>query len=357
MDGGRAAEQGDPPRDGEPPAGGSGGGGCGGPGDVRVATGSPGANKKDAGSSTGGGDGNGVTAAPTVVVAPDNVPEASGRPLKRQKADPAPTEASAPNGAAGEGTSSAASPAGTTGATTPPAAATANAGGKPTAGVDAPTRADPPVIIPAGDCPAGEAVWASLLASNATFAAEGNRPPVEGVSVAHREALAAGQSPAAVVVTCSDSRVSPELLFARGLGELFVVRTAGNTAAFDLTVASVEFGVHNLGSPLVVVLGHTKCGAVAAAVATAADADAMAGQPPGLAAFVKAALVAPVRAVKERGGVAEADFVSACEVENVAAAVRSLVTTSAWMGKAQAGGKVKVVGALYNVAAGTVSEV
>ncbi|GAB0491719.1 hypothetical protein MMPV_002974 [Pyropia vietnamensis] len=286
-------------------------------------------------------------------------------PLKRQKADHPPAVTSPPNGAAGEVDVPATSQAGTTGTTTSAAPAT-DAEGKPasratevaaqTPEVDAPTKPDRPTAATV-NCPAGEAVWASLLASNATFAAVGNRPPVDGVSVTHREALAAGQSPTAVVVTCSDSRVSPELLFARGLGELFVIRTAGNTTAYDSTVASVEYAVHNLGSPLVVVLGHTKCGAVAAAVSTAADGNAMAGQPRTLTEFVKSALVAPVRAVKERGGVADTDFVSACEVENVTAAVRSLMTTSAWISKARAGGKVKVVGAMYNLAAGTVTEV
>jgi carbonic anhydrase len=80
-----------------------------------------------------------------------------------------------------------------------------------------------------------------------------------------RVELARGQAPFSVLVGCSDSRVSPELLFGRGLGELFIVRNAGNTID-TAALGSVEYGVGVLGCPLVVVLGHESCGAVAAAV-------------------------------------------------------------------------------------------
>lgn len=215
----------------------------------------------------------------------------------------------------------------------------------------------PPGLVSPGVCPAGDEVWASLLSSNALFATAGECPPADGVSVAHRASLASGQSPSAVVLTCADSRLAPELLFARGLGELFVIRSAGNTAADDSTVASVEFAVKNLGSPLVVVLGHTSCGAVAAAVATAADPDAMAEQPPKLAAFVKSVLVPPVMAVKrECAGVTGDGFTAACEMENVATSVRTLLTSSGWLSKARVAGTVKVVAAVYDLATGFVSE-
>ena len=78
-------------------------------------------------------------------------------------------------------------------------------------------------------------------------------------------ALASGQSPATIVLGCSDSRVAPEILFDQPLGELFVVRTAGNTASPD-AMASIEFAVQHFGSPLLLVLGHTGCGAVAATI-------------------------------------------------------------------------------------------
>lgn len=74
-----------------------------------------------------------------------------------------------------------------------------------------------------------------------------------------------GQYPFAVVVTCSDSRVSPEIIFDEGLGDLFVIRTAGNLMS-DLELGSIEYAVEHLGAKLVVVLGHTECGAVKAFV-------------------------------------------------------------------------------------------
>jgi carbonic anhydrase len=77
--------------------------------------------------------------------------------------------------------------------------------------------------------------------------------------------LARGQAPFCVLVGCSDSRVPPELLFGRGLGELFIIRNAGNTID-TAALGSIEYGVGVLGCPLVVVLGHEACGAVAAAV-------------------------------------------------------------------------------------------
>lgn len=74
-----------------------------------------------------------------------------------------------------------------------------------------------------------------------------------------------GQKPYAVVVSCSDSRVLPESIFSAGIGELFVVRVVGNVVD-DCVLASVEYAVSNLGAPLVVILGHTGCGAVSSAI-------------------------------------------------------------------------------------------
>ena len=81
--------------------------------------------------------------------------------------------------------------------------------------------------------------------------------------------LSAGQSPYACVITCSDSRMSPEIIFGAGLGDIFVIRTAGNTASDPMTLGSIEYAVEHLGVPAVVVLGHTGCGAVNAAMCDA----------------------------------------------------------------------------------------
>ena len=80
-----------------------------------------------------------------------------------------------------------------------------------------------------------------------------------------RSELAKGQHPFAVIVTCSDSRVAPELLFDQGLGDLFVVRVAGNVLD-SIELGSIEYAVEHLGAKLIVILGHEKCGAVKAAV-------------------------------------------------------------------------------------------
>ena len=89
-----------------------------------------------------------------------------------------------------------------------------------------------------------------------------------------REELAAGQRPFAVIISCSDSRVPPEIIFDCGLGDLFVIRNAGNIVD-DIVIGSVEYAVSNLGTELVVVLGHSECGAVKAAVEGAEDSEAI----------------------------------------------------------------------------------
>jgi len=89
---------------------------------------------------------------------------------------------------------------------------------------------------------------------------------------ARRTTLAKGQAPFAVIFGCSDSRVSPELAFDQGLGDLFVVRVAGNVVDAD-AAGSVEYGVEHLHAPLVLVLGHQKCGAVIAAMLPQSDRE------------------------------------------------------------------------------------
>jgi len=104
--------------------------------------------------------------------------------------------------------------------------------------------------------------WQRLQDGNARFVADAMQHPSQGA--AHRTAVAQEQHPYAVLFGCSDSRVAAEIIFDQGLGDLFVVRTAGHV--LDTTViGSIEYGVDVLGAPLVVVLGHDRCGAVGAA--------------------------------------------------------------------------------------------
>jgi carbonic anhydrase len=111
---------------------------------------------------------------------------------------------------------------------------------------------------------------------------EGNRRFVSGkprhphCTAAWRAEIAHGQHPFAVVLGCADSRVPPEILFDEGLGDLFVVRQAGHVADDD-SLASIEYAVGHLGVPLVVVLGHERCGAVQAAVSAIVSDDPVPG--------------------------------------------------------------------------------
>ncbi len=109
-----------------------------------------------------------------------------------------------------------------------------------------------------------DAALARLKAGNARFVA-GESVSIPGIRQ-RRTAVASGQRPSAVILACSDSRVCPELIFNTTLGEVFVVRTAGEVAA-DVELGSIEYAVDHLGAKVVVVLGHTSCGAVSAAVA------------------------------------------------------------------------------------------
>lgn len=105
---------------------------------------------------------------------------------------------------------------------------------------------------------------ASLRAGNDRFVADKQDGKLQ--HSARREALVGSQAPYAIILSCADSRVVPEFVFDTGIGELFVLRVAGNVANTS-TIASIEYAVANLGVNLIVVLGHQNCGAVQAAIA------------------------------------------------------------------------------------------
>lgn len=112
--------------------------------------------------------------------------------------------------------------------------------------------------------------WSRLRSGNDRFMADAPDHPDQ--SAARRSELRGAQYPHTVIFGCSDSRVAAEIIFDQGLGDMFVVRTAGHVV--DTTViGSIEYGVDLLGSPLVVVLGHDSCGAVAAAANTLATGE------------------------------------------------------------------------------------
>jgi carbonic anhydrase len=165
---------------------------------------------------------------------------------------------------------------------------------------------------------------------------------------AARSKLAAGQKPYAIVLTCSDSRVPPEMVFDEGLGELFVVRVAGNVAD-PIVLGSIEYAAEHLGSPLVVVLGHERCGAVSAAV------DAQGKVPGNLAAVVKAISPAVQRAkATTRGGSTDA-IVEAAVVENAKLVAGGLTKQSPILKKLVDEGKLQIAPARYDLDDGVVT--
>jgi len=127
------------------------------------------------------------------------------------------------------------------------------------------TAATPAFVAPATTVSlTGEQALQRLMAGNERFVAYQSTHPDQ--SKERRAALVSGQAPFAIVLTCSDSRVAPELFFDQGLGDLFVIRNAGNVLD-DHVIGSIEYAVEHLHASLVIVVGHEKCGAVSAAVA------------------------------------------------------------------------------------------
>ena len=162
----------------------------------------------------------------------------------------------------------------------------------------------------------------------------------------HRLEIAQGQAPFAAYVTCSDSRVSPEILFGRGLGELFIIRNAGNTVD-TVALGSIEYAVAELGVPLIVVMGHESCGAVKAAKAVVDDNATFPGS-------IGRMIEPIIPAVLEVRG-SEGDMLDNAIRANVSRVVKQLrTTTDPLLLDPQAAGKLKVVGAHYDLDTGKV---
>lgn len=189
----------------------------------------------------------------------------------------------------------------------------------------------------------GEALQ-RLKDGNAAFVAD--RPAETDLSRTRRLELAEGQQPFATLVGCSDSRVGPEQLFGAGLGELFIVRTAGNNV--DIAgMGSVEYSVIALKVPLIVVLGHEKCGAVAAATEVVTKDTRY----PGSIAPMIAPIVPAVLAAQRDGA---GDLVEASVEENVRRVVERLRNTEVVLQEALEKDELQVVGAVYSLSTGEV---
>jgi carbonic anhydrase len=183
------------------------------------------------------------------------------------------------------------------------------------------------------------AALAYLLEGNRRFA--DGRPQHPRADRIRRGELTKGQQPFAAVIGCSDSRVPPEIVFDQGMGDLFVVRTAGNVLD-DIVMASVEYAVDHLRVKLVLVLGHTKCGAVTAACGTGAHA----GHLPALLAALKPA----VDAARIRGG----DPVAQAVVENARRGAETLAQKSEIVRAAANAGTLRMAAAKYDLESGLV---
>lgn len=178
-----------------------------------------------------------------------------------------------------------------------------------------------------------------LLAGNKRFVAGRSEHPHQ--TAARRVDLAKGQAPIAIVLTCSDSRVAPELYFDQGLGDIFVIRNAGNVTD-DHVIGSIEYAVEHLHAPLIIVVGHEKCGAVAAAVTG--------GHAPGHIASIVESINPAVAAAKDLPG----DKVDQVVRTNARHSAGSLSQSDPFILPAVRAGKVKVVAARYSLATGEI---
>jgi carbonic anhydrase len=124
---------------------------------------------------------------------------------------------------------------------------------------------------------------AKLLEGNARYVEQQRLNPNQ--TDERRDSLIGGQSPYAIILGCSDSRVPPEIIFDQGLGDLFVIRVAGNVVD-DIVLASIEYAAEHLHTPLLMVLGHTNCGAVGAAL----QDDELDGHLPSIAQAIEEAV-------------------------------------------------------------------
>jgi carbonic anhydrase len=189
----------------------------------------------------------------------------------------------------------------------------------------------------------GDEALKRLMEGNARYVA--NAPSVRDFS-AGRAARARSQHPFASIVSCADSRVAPELAFDQGPGDLFVVRVAGNFVNED-GLASLEFGTAVLQSPLILVLGHTSCGAVAAAIDVDRNGTVLPGRLPALANAIRPAVIAA-------RNTQPADLLEAATIANVRLNVEKLRNAGPILAQRAAEKTLTVVGGVYDLATGKV---
>jgi carbonic anhydrase len=180
---------------------------------------------------------------------------------------------------------------------------------------------------------------------------DGNKRYVSGelakkdIGDKRRQELTKGQHPFATVITCSDSRVAPELIFDQGLGDIFIIRVAGNVVE-PTTLGSIEYGVEHLHTPLLILLGHEQCGAVAATM----DAK---GKPEGNIGAILKKIMPAVKTAKAAKKDKDETLQIAIQ-ENVRNTYRDIMKNSKIVPEMVHEGKLKVIGAEYYLGTGKV---
>ena len=157
----------------------------------------------------------------------------------------------------------------------------------------------------------------------------------------------AGQHPIATILGCSDSRVPIEIVMDQGIGDLFIVRTAGNVAAVD-ELGSIEYGVHHLHTPLLVVLGHTHCGACTAVV----EGAQLSGNIPALVKPIEEA-VSDMR--EENPGLSGDVLIAEVVIDNIWESTEDVFASSEASAELVRSGELMIVGALYDIETGKIS--
>lgn len=185
----------------------------------------------------------------------------------------------------------------------------------------------------------GDAALQQLMNGNLRFRTQRMQHP--RLDTARIKETSKGQKPIAAILSCSDSRIPPEAIFDQGIGDVFVIRVAGNTLN-NANLGSMEYAVEHLGVPLIMVLGHSHCGAVTAAV--------KGGEAPGHIFFLVESLLPAVKLSKGWPG----DPVDNAVRANVSLGVKQLKASHPILAEAISEKKVKVVGATYELNNGVV---
>jgi len=187
--------------------------------------------------------------------------------------------------------------------------------------------------------PYADAALAELKAGNARHVAKTYQRPHQ--TAARQHALESGQTPHCTILTCADSRVPPEIIFDKGLGDIFDVRVAGNVAGDD-EIASIEYAAEHLHTPLVVVMGHSHCGAVSAAV----EGGTLPGKLP--------TLMAAIRPAVDQSASEPGDRIANAVRDNVVHVVEQLRASKPVLSELVTEGKLRIVGAVYSLETGKV---